>query len=288
MTGSLPRDAWYAVGGTDDLPPGMATAVSLFGEDIAAWRGQSGRVHAWDNRCVHRGMRLSFGRVRGDRLICAYHGWNYDETGRCRSIPARPDMKPSEKIAMPRHGATDRDGLLWIGLDGTSGTPPDLASFCSDGASFAFVQSIVLPRPAEALEERLRSVVFPPVVPQTEQPCWRYWVESRGSETARLRWSCHSDRGDSDRVVDYRTIAPYPGLFVIAAEASDFREARLLALQPQNPERSALHLMVSADGAEASATRATALWGRRLCWFLVNGGDSVQAYNPWLQREDVL
>jgi len=39
--------------------------------DIAVWRSVSGVVNAWENRCPHRGMRLSHGFVRGESLACS-------------------------------------------------------------------------------------------------------------------------------------------------------------------------------------------------------------------------
>ena len=58
----------------DDLEEGSVRAVALLDEDVAVWRGRNGSVRAWRNRCPHRGMRLSFAQVRGDRLSCRYHG----------------------------------------------------------------------------------------------------------------------------------------------------------------------------------------------------------------------
>ena len=51
------------------------------GEDIVIWRSVSGEARAWENRCIHRGMRLSFGQVRGEQLSCRYHGWLFDLNG---------------------------------------------------------------------------------------------------------------------------------------------------------------------------------------------------------------
>ena len=72
-------------------------AVSLFGEPLVLWRDH-GAVHAWADRCPHRGARLSLGRVlttlQGPRLECPYHGWQFAGGGRCRHVPAAPDFDP--------------------------------------------------------------------------------------------------------------------------------------------------------------------------------------------------
>lgn len=285
MTGAFPPDRWYPVGSSAGLLPGMARAVSLCGRDIACWRGQSGRVHAWNNRCVHRGMRLSFGFVRGDRLVCRYHGWNYDEAGACCAVPARPQMKPSDKIAVPRHGAVDRDGLLWVRLDGADDSPPDLASI----GTFAFAQSIVLPRAAETLARCLRRVIFPPAAlagEGREPQAWHATIESQDDEITTVRWSLGDQEGHLAR---YRRHEPRAGLFAITAESPDLaRETRLLALQPQNEVRSALHIMVAGEGADSNPPcRSAAHWGRRLAWFVENEGGDTVSYNPWISEAGV-
>lgn len=88
------------------------------GRDLVVWRSASGRLSAWDNRCPHRGMRLSFGFVRGETLACLYHGWQYAaESGRCRLIPAHPDLDPPETIHARAYPVGEAHGLIWVAPD---------------------------------------------------------------------------------------------------------------------------------------------------------------------------
>lgn len=43
-------------------------------------------VRALENRCAHRQLKLSLGNVTDNALTCSYHGWTYDESGKCQSI----------------------------------------------------------------------------------------------------------------------------------------------------------------------------------------------------------
>ena len=45
-------------------------------------------MHAVEDRCPHRGARLSLGWNLGDRLACWYHGVEVDGTGTVRKVPA--------------------------------------------------------------------------------------------------------------------------------------------------------------------------------------------------------
>jgi nitrite reductase/ring-hydroxylating ferredoxin subunit len=81
--------------------------------DIAMWRQRDGTPHAWRNQCPHRGMRLSFGLIRDDRLTCAYHGWTFDKEGRCVVMPAHADGKPPP-TGVPAYACTEHAAFLWV------------------------------------------------------------------------------------------------------------------------------------------------------------------------------
>ena len=83
---------WTAIALSRDVPPENTRAVKVDGREIVIWRGADGEAHVWEDRCPHRGMRLSFGFVRGTVLNCLYHGWRYGASGSCAGIPAHPDL----------------------------------------------------------------------------------------------------------------------------------------------------------------------------------------------------
>lgn len=83
-------------------------------EDLVVWRSASGVLSAWENRCPHRGMRLSHGFVRGESLACAYHGWHFECSGRCHYIPAHPELELPRTIKPATFDVVERDGLVWV------------------------------------------------------------------------------------------------------------------------------------------------------------------------------
>jgi Phenylpropionate dioxygenase and related ring-hydroxylating dioxygenases, large terminal subunit len=88
------RAGWHPVVRTETLETGTLHAVRLLEEDVLVWRGANG-LHAWQDLCIHRGVKLSLGRVEnGCQLRCPYHGRTYDEDGRCLHMPAHPSLKP--------------------------------------------------------------------------------------------------------------------------------------------------------------------------------------------------
>ena len=107
-------DDWHPVIAGTQLAPGTRTSVRLLDLEIVVWRGADGVVHAWEDRCPHRGTRLSIGRVEGDELVCAYHGWRFAGTGQCTTFPALPDVTPPATAYARVYSATERYGLVWV------------------------------------------------------------------------------------------------------------------------------------------------------------------------------
>jgi phenylpropionate dioxygenase-like ring-hydroxylating dioxygenase large terminal subunit len=104
-----------------DIEPDSACPVIVDGAEIVLWRG-GGTLQAWEDRCPHRGMRLSFGFVRGGQLACLYHGWRWRADGGCAHIPAHPDLEPPQTLRVRAFACAERDGLVWLG----EGEPPAL------------------------------------------------------------------------------------------------------------------------------------------------------------------
>ena len=107
---------WLAVANGADIVAGKAHSVRLLERDLVLWRDGEGAVHAWQDRCPHRGAMLSRGRVETDRLVCGYHGWNFGVDGKCLRIPAHPKMTPPRAAVARTYGARECHGLVWVCL----------------------------------------------------------------------------------------------------------------------------------------------------------------------------
>ena len=126
----IERTHWHPVAAADELGD-APTAVRLLDDELVLWRERGGAVHAWADRCPHRGSKLSLGRVLdGARLECPYHGWQFEGAGRCVAIPALPAFEPPATHRACAHEACEAYGLVWVRLEpGTSPRP----SFDAEG-----------------------------------------------------------------------------------------------------------------------------------------------------------
>ncbi|MFN4206024.1 MAG: Rieske 2Fe-2S domain-containing protein [Agrobacterium albertimagni] len=123
MTSASP---WIPVALSADIEAGTSAGTLVNGEERVVWRDDKGAIHVWEDRCPHRGMRMSFGFVRGDHIACLYHGWRYDTGGQCRYIPAHPDLEVPQTIKVPTFAATERAGIVWMAPEGTD--PAELST----------------------------------------------------------------------------------------------------------------------------------------------------------------
>jgi phenylpropionate dioxygenase-like ring-hydroxylating dioxygenase large terminal subunit len=106
---------WHPVAPLQQLEDQAPLAVRLLGEELVLWRSGE-QILAWRDLCVHRGTRLSLGRVAGEQLVCPYHGWTYGQDGRCVHIPAHPEQTPPAKARATVYRAAAAYGMVWVCL----------------------------------------------------------------------------------------------------------------------------------------------------------------------------
>ncbi|WP_213877118.1 aromatic ring-hydroxylating dioxygenase subunit alpha [Pseudomonas sp. dw_358] len=107
---------WHVVAASDEVVAGTLYPTTLFGRDLVIWRDSQGQAYVWEDLCIHRGARLSKGFIASDKVVCPYHGWNYDGTAQCTLIPASPNETPMKKAKAIAHHVKEAYGLLWTCL----------------------------------------------------------------------------------------------------------------------------------------------------------------------------
>ncbi|HEX8606915.1 MAG TPA: Rieske (2Fe-2S) protein [Pseudoduganella sp.] len=124
-------DRWHPVLPSSHLPatalqpPSSPVLGFLGGEELALWRASDGTAQAWTNRCPHRGLRFTLGRVLDGRLSCGYHGWEYQAgDGRCVAIPAHPAMTVPRAICATTWPTAEVDGMIWVSRTACADAPP--------------------------------------------------------------------------------------------------------------------------------------------------------------------
>jgi phenylpropionate dioxygenase-like ring-hydroxylating dioxygenase large terminal subunit len=113
-------DHWHPVhpsGGLRTKPVGLQLAGRL----ICLYRTAAGEAAAINDVCPHRRLKLSYGRVVGDRIECKYHGWTFDGCGNGES-PSTPKMT----TCTDSYDVREANGYVWVKARQSDAAFPDV------------------------------------------------------------------------------------------------------------------------------------------------------------------
>jgi len=112
----LLRRFWYPVMPMSMLQDGPKP-FTLLGEKIVLFLGADARPVALLDRCCHRTAQLSKGYCEGGNIVCGYHGWTYDASGRCVRIPQNTEAAIPANAKVPSFHCDVRYGYAWVALE---------------------------------------------------------------------------------------------------------------------------------------------------------------------------
>ncbi len=92
----------------DDLWVGEMVGVDVDGRRVLIVN-VDGNICAYEDRCLHKALRLSQGKLVGTRLLCRAHLWEYD-------VCTGEGINPSG-IALRRYGVHFDEGEILVTID---------------------------------------------------------------------------------------------------------------------------------------------------------------------------
>lgn len=127
---------WYPAVRSEDLAPGALVEAEFSGRSFVVYRDRRGEVHCMDNACLHRKVALHEGTVEDCRVVCPYHGWQYEPDGR---LAVAPNAKTLPDARLRSYPAAESDGMVWF-VPEPSGTDRPLVAGVEldDGPWLAF------------------------------------------------------------------------------------------------------------------------------------------------------
>ncbi|MDX3906262.1 MAG: Rieske 2Fe-2S domain-containing protein [Pigmentiphaga sp.] len=122
------RNYWYPILQSEELPADRPVGIKVLDENLAVWRDGAGNPNVVRDRCPHRSIRLSVGRVLDGDLQCLMHGLRFNGEGRCTLIPWEPShTRHHDQLAVTAYPARELGGYIWAYLgDATRFPPPPL------------------------------------------------------------------------------------------------------------------------------------------------------------------
>jgi len=104
---------WYMIAKSSEIHE-RPVKREIWKQPVVLFRTGQGGIYALEDRCAHRLVRLSQGRVTDDKIECAYHGWQFNGAGRCVHIPhlgSRTTLPNCEVRSFP---VVEKHGFIWI------------------------------------------------------------------------------------------------------------------------------------------------------------------------------
>ncbi len=113
---SMKPTGWFQVAWSDEIGVGDVHRMTYFGEEMIAWRAQSGRLSVMNAYCEHLGAHLGHGgTVQGEVLQCPFHGWQWSHEGRNVCIPYQD--RPNRGRRMRTYPVVERNSSVYIWHD---------------------------------------------------------------------------------------------------------------------------------------------------------------------------
>src|SRR5579872_286257 len=98
MSDKFVSDTWYVAAWSDELGPDRPLPRIVLEQPVVLYRRRDGSPVALEDRCIHRRLPLSFGRVAGDTIECGYHGLVFGADGRCLVVPGQSQVPPEARV----------------------------------------------------------------------------------------------------------------------------------------------------------------------------------------------
>lgn len=143
-------DQWYAVLEANKVGE-RPVSVRRFGEDLVLYRAASGAFGCMIDRCPHRGVALSLGRVVGEEIECGYHAFRFRADGACTAMPCEgPHAKIPNAMRAQAFPVREENGLLWVWWGAPREGLPEIPWIeeAPRGTSASYDASYVWPVPA--------------------------------------------------------------------------------------------------------------------------------------------
>lgn len=122
------KDMWYFAVASSQLKEGKMLSKTMLGEPVLLGRDSNGKAFAMRDICPHQAVPLSKGCFDGKEVMCCFHGWKFDTSGTCTSIPSLTNDQdfPLCKIKTPNYPVREVRGAVWVFFGDPTDDLPDV------------------------------------------------------------------------------------------------------------------------------------------------------------------
>ena len=128
------KNAWYVAAWSEEVRRSLLSR-KICENAVLFYRRLDGGAVAIADKCRHRLLPLSLGKLEGDAVVCGYHGFTFGSDGQCIRIPSQDRISDNYKVRS--YPVIERDGIVWIWPGQLEAANPDLIPslpWCGDPA----------------------------------------------------------------------------------------------------------------------------------------------------------
>jgi phenylpropionate dioxygenase-like ring-hydroxylating dioxygenase large terminal subunit len=118
--GNFLKDCWYVAAMSQEVST-KPLGRTLLERAVVLFRTEEGAVVALNDRCPHRFVPLSLGKVIGSSIQCTYHGLRFGPNGSCIH---NPHGKVAQRLRIDAYPTIERYGYIWIWFGDPSKSDP--------------------------------------------------------------------------------------------------------------------------------------------------------------------
>jgi phenylpropionate dioxygenase-like ring-hydroxylating dioxygenase large terminal subunit len=107
---------WYPIAKSEDVVTYEPHRTQVLGQKLVAFRDTEGVAHVLSDVCIHRGAALGKGWVKGNSVVCPYHGWQFDGDGKCTHIPTLDVKKIPARAKVDSYPVQEKYGIVFAFL----------------------------------------------------------------------------------------------------------------------------------------------------------------------------
>ncbi len=147
---------WFQVALSKELAVGQSRPIHYFGQELVLFRTESGEARILDAYCPHMGAHLGYGirkedghggEVRGDSIVCPFHGWSFNGDGQCTEVPYAKNMPPKAakgEVLLKSWPVQEKNQMIWMWYHPQCEVPDydveEVAEFASDNQAWGELQ----------------------------------------------------------------------------------------------------------------------------------------------------
>ena len=115
---------WHCLGLAQEYQDGKPHSIDIFGTRLVIFQGEDKAMHVLNAWCPHMGADLALGEVKGNSVVCRFHGWSWGGAdGVCNHIPYAKRIPPKARIKT-WHACVENK-MLFVWNDPEGGAPTE-------------------------------------------------------------------------------------------------------------------------------------------------------------------